>query len=94
LTFVFASDIVPSKILARIRNRKSLICVCIVLVAFAAFVRAVPTLPPAILTPLWLVSPAIAVTLIRSEAARCDEQPVSLLSLLPSRAPPLAVAVA
>jgi hypothetical protein len=80
--------------MARIRHRKSLACVCIVLVAFAAFVHAAPTLPPALLTPLWIVFPAVGIVLIRREAARCDDQPVSLLSLLASRAPPLASAVA
>jgi len=80
--------------MARIRNRKSLVFVCIVLVAFAAFVHAVSALPLVILTPLWLVFPAIAVTLTRSEAVRCNEQPASLLSFVISRGPPLAPAFA
>jgi hypothetical protein len=56
---------------------------------FAAFLPAVSAnLAPVILTALWLIVPAAAVIVIRREAVRCDEQPVSLLSLVLSRAPP------
>jgi hypothetical protein len=72
-----------------LRTRKSIAVVCIALVVFAAFVPALAaTLDAAILVPLWLVLPAVVVTVVRREAFRCDEQPVSLLAVLASRAPP------
>lgn len=73
----------------RLRTRKSLVLFSIGVVVFAAFLPFVPTVFTAILTPLWLVVPAVVVVVIRRTAVRCDEQPVSLLSLLLSRAPPV-----
>jgi hypothetical protein len=74
------------------RPRKTIAILCVALVVFTALVPAsAATLVYAILTPLWLVVPAIVVTLVRRRAARCDEQPVALLSLVLSRAPPLRV---
>jgi hypothetical protein len=75
----------------RLRSRKSLVLFGIGVVVFAAFLP-VGSLFQAILTPLWLVLPAAVVVLVRRWAARCDEQPVSLVSLLLSRAPPAVVA--
>lgn len=72
-----------------LRTRKAIAVVCIALVVFAAFVPALAsTLGAAVLVPLWLVLPAVVVTVVRREALRCDEQPVSLLAVLGSRAPP------
>ena len=72
-----------------LRTRKAIAVVCIALVVFAAFVPAfASTLGAALLVPLWLVLPAVVVTVVRREAFRCDEQPVSLLAVLASRAPP------
>ena len=74
-----------------LRTRKAIAVVCIALVVFAAFVPALAsTLGAAVLVPLWLVLPAVVVTVVRREAFRCDEQPVSLLAVLASRAPPAA----
>jgi hypothetical protein len=71
------------------RIRKAVAILGIALVVFAAFVPAVAsTLGSAILVALWLVLPAVAITVLRREAFRCDEQPVSLLAVLDSRAPP------
>jgi hypothetical protein len=71
------------------RTRKAVAILCVALVVFAAFVPgAAATLVVEILTPLWLVVPAVAVTVIRRRAARCDVQPASLLSLGLLRAPP------
>jgi hypothetical protein len=71
------------------RTRKTVAVLCIAIVVFAAFLPAVAAnLPPVILTALWLVIPPAAVVVIRRQAVRCDEQPVSLLSLVLSRAPP------
>ncbi len=73
----------------RLPLRKATAAVCIALVVFAAFlpVSASPIVY-AVLTPLWLVIPAVAVTLIRREAGRSTAQPVSLLAIVPFRAPP------
>jgi len=72
-----------------LRTRKAVAVACIALVVFAAFVPALAsTLGAAVLVPLWLVLPAVVVTVVRREAFRCDEQPVSLLAVLASRAPP------
>jgi ABC-type Na+ efflux pump permease subunit len=77
------------------QTSKTVAVLCIAVVVFAAFLPAVAvSLPPVILTALWLVIPAVAVAVIRREAVRCDEQPVSLLSLVLSRAPPSKAALA
>ena len=72
----------------RLRTRKSFALFCIGVVVFATFLPVVSTVFTAILTPLWLVVPAVVAVVIRRMAVRCDEQPVSLFSLLLSRAPP------
>jgi hypothetical protein len=70
-------------------SRKTVAVLCIALVVFAAFVPAIAaSLGSAVLVPLWLVLPAVAITIVRREAFRCDEQPVSLLAVLDTRAPP------
>jgi len=72
------------------RIRKAFAVLCIGIVLVAAFVPALASnLGSAILVPLWLVVPAVAVTVIRCDALRSDEQPVSLLAVLDSRAPPI-----
>jgi hypothetical protein len=77
------------------RTRKPVAVLCIALVVFAAFVpAAAPNLVHAIFVPLWLVIPAANVIVIRRTAVLCAEQPVSLLSLVLSRAPPAQVVLA
>ncbi len=77
------------------RTRRAVAVLCIALVVCAAFVPAVASnLGAAILVPLWLVLPAIAVVVIRRIASRCDEQPVPLISLVLSRAPPSTLSLA
>ena len=72
------------------RTRKAVAVLCIGLVVCAAFVPVIAsTLGSAILVPLWLALPAVAVVIVRRKAFRCDDQPVSLLAILDSRAPPL-----
>jgi hypothetical protein len=71
------------------RTRKAIAILCVGLVVFAAFVPAVAAnVVVEVLTPLWLVVPAVAVTIIRRRALLCDVQPASLLSLDLLRAPP------
>jgi hypothetical protein len=71
------------------RTRKGVTVICIALIIFGAFVPASPTtLAELILVPLWIVLPDVAVTIVRREAFRCDEQLAPLLAILDSRAPP------
>ena len=75
-------------------TRKTAAVLCIALVVFAAFVPAMAAaLGSVVLVPLWIVLPAALVTLVRYEAFRCDEQPISLLAILASRAPPLTLSL-
>jgi hypothetical protein len=79
----------------KLRTRKSLVLVGLAVVVFAALVPVLVTgLSSAILTPLWLVVPAVATVVVRRAAARCDDQPVALLSLPLFRAPPATLALA
>jgi hypothetical protein len=79
----------------RLRSRKSFVLFGLAVVVFAACVPALSwTLPAAILTPLWIVPQAVSIVVVRRTAARCDDQPVVLLSLSLFRAPPSFLAVA
>jgi hypothetical protein len=81
--------------MTRLRMRRSFVFLAVGLVLFAAFVpAAAANVPAAILAPLWFIFPTIAVTLIRREASRCDDEPTSLLTLVASRAPPFPLAFA
>lgn len=81
--------------MARLRTRRSFVFLAVVLVLFAAFVPSeAANLPVAILAPLCLILTTVAITLIRREASRCDDQPASLFSLVASRAPPSPLAFA
>ena len=71
-----------------LRTRKVLAVVCIAAIVFGTVLPAAATFVYATLVPLWLVVPAVAVTIIRRAASRCDDQPVSLVSLVAFRAPP------
>jgi hypothetical protein len=74
-----------------LRTRKSFALLGLAVVVFAAFVPALSSsLPSAILTPLWRVVPTVSIVVIRRTAARCDDQPVALLSVALFRAPPAA----
>lgn len=70
------------------RTRKSVVVLCIAVVAFAAILPVAASHFSAILIPLWLVVPSVSVVVIRRTTLHCDEQAVSLLSLVLSRAPP------
>ena len=79
----------------KLRTRKSLVLFGLAVVVFAALVPGFAADRfTAILTPLWLVVPAVAIVVVRRAAARCDDQPVSLLSLTRFRAPPATLALA
>jgi hypothetical protein len=71
------------------QSRKIVAVFCIALVVFAVCVPAAAgTFVDAMLVALWLVVPAIVVTIVRRTASRSDQQPVALLSLILFRAPP------
>ena len=71
------------------RTRKAAAVLAIALVLFAAFVPAAgPALAAIDFVPLWLVIPAVIITVVKRTAVRCHEQPVALLSLVLLRAPP------
>jgi hypothetical protein len=73
----------------RIRTRRSFVLVGLAVVVFAALVPTLASsLPSAILTPLWLVVPAIAAVVVRRTATCSHEQPLALRSLALFRAPP------
>jgi hypothetical protein len=70
--------------------RRPVAVLCIAFVVCAAFVPgAAPALAHALFVPLWDLVPETIVGAILSTAVGCDEQPISLLSLALSRAPPL-----
>lgn len=72
-----------------LQTRKCFALLCIGLIVFGALVPAnAATLADFVLVPLWIVRPAVTITIVRREAFRCDEQPTALLAILDSRAPP------
>jgi hypothetical protein len=76
-----------------IRTHKSFVFFGLAVVVFAAFVPLLLSgLPSAILTPLWLVVPAVSIVVIRRSAGRSDDQPIALVSLPLLRAPPATLA--
>jgi hypothetical protein len=75
------------------RNRKAIAVLCIALIVAGGLIPVIAsTLGATVFVACWIVMPAIAITVIRRAAFRCEEQPVSLLVLLESRAPPEALA--
>ena len=75
-----------------LRSRKTVAVVCIALVLCSAFLCAgAADIVWATLTPLWVVVPAVEITIVARAAFRCDESPAPLASLLPLRAPPRAL---
>lgn len=71
------------------RQRKTVAVLCIALVVCSAFLPAgLSEVVWATFTPLWLVVPAVDVTVIALDASRSEERPASLLSLVLLRAPP------
>jgi hypothetical protein len=79
----------------RLRTRRSLVVLGLAVVVFATFVPTVSSaLPDVILTPLWLVVPAVSIAVVSVAATRCRVQPLALLSLARFRAPPVTLALA
>jgi hypothetical protein len=76
------------------RGRKSVAILCLALVVFATVIPTAAVDLYAILVPLWLIVLVVAITVIRTDATRSDEQAVALLSVPAPRAPPSALASA
>ena len=70
------------------RPRRSVVLLCIAAVALAAFLPGVPALDFVVCDAAWVLLPDLAYVLVPEAPAVPDEQPLSLRSLLPSRAPP------
>ena len=70
------------------RHRRPVAAVCIAVVALAAFVPGLAALDHAMLAPLWVLLPDEAPIEVCVVHPAGNEQPLRLLSLLPSRAPP------
>ena len=72
-----------------LRIPKWLVWLCLTVVVFTACTAGAAEHFSAVLVPLGLVFLTIAAVVATREAGSADEQPVSLLSLVSSRAPPL-----
>ena len=78
--------------MGRLRSRKSIVLLCIGAVAFAAFLPFAQTVLYAVLTPLWLVVPVLALVGLGAVHVRRCEQTLTFFSVLHSRPPPAALA--
>ncbi len=72
-----------------LRIPKWLVWLCLTVVVFTACTAVAAEHFSAVLVPLGLVFLTIAAVVATREAGSADEQPVSLFSLVSSRAPPL-----
>ena len=70
------------------RPNRSVAVLCIAIVAVAAFLPGIGALEWTLVEPLSVLLPDTTATLVFVTAPTGSEQPVALLSLLPSRAPP------
>jgi hypothetical protein len=70
------------------RPRRSVVGVCVAVVLLAACLPGIWSLDAAVFAPQWVLLPDEVPVAIESPIARGSEQPVSLLSLTASRAPP------
>ena len=79
----------------RLRTNKSLVLFSVAVVVMAGLFPVVAAgLPSVILTPLWVIVPAVSIVVVRRRAGRCDDQPVALFSLALFRGPPVTLALA
>lgn len=75
------------------KPRRSVVFLCIAVIALTAFLPGVSAFDVAVIEPSWVLLPDLSSLLVPTATTRPDEQPRSLRSLLPSRAPP-AISVA
>jgi hypothetical protein len=70
------------------RPRRSVVFLCIAAIALAAFLPGAPALDCVVCAPTFVLLPDLSSLVIPDATTPADEQPCSLVSLLPSRAPP------
>ena len=70
------------------RPRRSVVLLCVALIALAAFLPGAAASDYVLVKPYWILLPDLTPTFISEPAATADEQPASLVTLLPPRAPP------
>ena len=70
------------------RPQRSLVALCIAVVALAPLLHGIDALAHAVLDPHWVLLPDEVVVCVCSLPDADAEQPLALVSLLPSRAPP------
>ena len=70
------------------RPRRSVAAFCIAVIVLAAFLPGVSVVGYATFEPQWILLPDEVVVPVDLPVVRCDEQPVSFLSLVDSRGPP------
>ena len=70
------------------RPNRSVAGFCIAVIVLAAFLPGVCALDGALFEPLWILLPDEVIVAVDLAVTPCDEQPVSLFSLLASRGPP------
>jgi hypothetical protein len=73
------------------RVRSSVAAGLIAIITISAFVPGLCALEHALFEPLWILRPDSAPALVDPPAAVNDEQPLPLVSLSPSRAPPVSL---
>ena len=70
------------------RSRKSVACLCLVVVVLAGCLPGMAAFDYAVPEPQWILLPDLGAATVGPVAHTADEQPSSLLSLVSSRAPP------
>ena len=70
------------------RPGRSVVGLCVAAIALTAFLPGVSSLEYAVLEPQWVLFPDDTRLAVSIAGTPGNEQPVPLLSLLPSRAPP------
>jgi hypothetical protein len=70
------------------RPQRSLVALCIAVVALAPLLHGIDALAQAVLDPQWVLLPDEVLVCVCSLLEPDPEQPLALVSLLPSRAPP------
>ena len=71
------------------RPSRSAVAFCIAVVAFAALMPGIGVLACALVEPQWILLPDEVSIALPSAVVPGGDQPLALLSLLPSRAPPV-----
>jgi hypothetical protein len=71
-----------------LRPNRTVAGFCIAVILLAAFLPGVCALDHTLFEPLWVLLPEEVAVAVDRPVPSCDEQPVALLSLLSSRAPP------